>query len=153
MKNSNKEIAYLEIPKENIYLLKQNFIDFLRVNNYTCYQVRTKNPEELMNFSFIINSEQIEGRQCSEIKWELYPECFYDLLKRIDNDCNHIPLFIPQNRMANKDKVVDEDIIQDNNHGSYLKGYLHAAQKVINNGTNLIIYILWSVHDKFKWLH
>ena len=93
----------------------------------------------------------MEGAEYSEMGWEVCPEGFYDLLMRIDKDYNHPTTYITENGMACKDDNIVDEIVQDDDRLGYLKRYMEAAQRAINDGANLKGYFAWSLMDNFEW--
>lgn len=152
LKILQREFGFPEIPKEDLNLLKKNPVDFLGVNNYTRYYVNAETSKELLDFEKLIVEEKIEGREYSDMGWEVCPECLYDLLKRIDRDYNHPPIFITENGMACKDQNIDDRVVQDDDRVSYLRKYIQAAHKAMNEGVDIKGYFLWTLMDNFEWL-
>ncbi|MFX1574507.1 MAG: GH1 family beta-glucosidase [Promethearchaeota archaeon] len=139
------------IAKENLDLLHDNPIDFLGINNYSCTRVRTDKPEDTMSSRKLIVQEKLEGKQYSEMDWEICPEGFYDLLIRVDKDYSHPLIYITENGMACKDTKIEDGIVQDDDRINYLKLYLEAAHQAIKDGVNLRGYFVWSLIDNFEW--
>lgn len=140
------------IPKKDLNLLKDNPLDFLGINNYSCARVSAEKPEDLVNIRKLTKREKMKGREYSETGWEVCPEGFYDLLIQVDKEYNHPLLYITENGMACKDKNIFDGIVQDDDRLNYLKRYLEAAYRAINNGINLKGYFVWSLMDNFEWI-
>ncbi len=140
------------IPKEDLKLLKNNPIDFLGINNYSCKRVHAEKPEDLIDIETLLEQERIEGREYSEMGWEIYPEGLYDLLMRIDKDYKHPVIYITENGMAYKDDKIINGVVQDDDRLSYLKRHFEAAHQAIIDGVNLKGYFVWSLMDNFEWL-
>lgn len=162
--NVLKERFDISFPKEDISLLKSILpMDFLGINNYSCNRVGASKPEELTDFvSFLKDyvvgvtageGKKEEGREYSEMGWEICPQGFYDLLVNIDKDYNHPLLYITENGIACKDEIINNNIVQDDDRTDYLKKYLEASSRAINDGVNLRGYFVWSFLDNFEWLH
>ncbi len=139
------------IPKEDLILLQDNPIDFLGINNYSCTRVRAKKQEDTTSSLKVIMRGKVEGRQYSEMGWEVYPEGFHDLLVRVDKDYGHPLIYITENGMACKDDRFKDGIVQDDDRINYLKLYLEAAHRAIKDGVNLKGYFVWSLIDNFEW--
>jgi beta-glucosidase len=139
------------IPKEDLKLLKDNPVDFLGINNYSCTWVGADNSEELTSVNKLVKQERREGREYSVYGWETCPEGFFDLLIRVNKDYNHPSIYITENGMAAKDDIIEEGIIQDEDRLNYLKRYFEAAYRAIENGVNLKGYFIWSLLDNFEW--
>jgi beta-glucosidase len=147
---------HISIPKVNqkdLKLLEDYPVDFIGINNYSCTRIGAKipkNPTDLILLT--VKSEKTKDKEYSEMGWEICPEGFYDLLKRVDNEYNHPVIYITENGMACKDDKIIDNIIQDEDRLNYLKKYLQSAQKAINEGVDLRGYFVWSLMDNFEWV-
>ena len=141
-------------PEKDLELFKKNPVDFLGINNYFCERVGIKKEKDLDNiWKLLISLRPNIDAEISEMGWEVCPQGFYDLIKRVDKDYEHVEIHITENGMACKDKNVIEGIIQDDDRISYLKRYLKAAYDAIEDGVNLKSYFLWSLMDNFEWIY
>ena len=148
-----KNYNYAPIPEEDLNLLKDNPMDFLGINNYSCSRIGIKNKEDLNNIpKLLLPKRPKRGTEVTEMGWEVYPAGFYDLLKRVDKDYNHPLIYITENGMAAKDNNIVKNIVQDDDRVSYLKRYLEAAHRAIVDGVNLRGYFVWSLLDNFEWI-
>ncbi|MFW9993619.1 MAG: GH1 family beta-glucosidase [Candidatus Odinarchaeota archaeon] len=152
----------ITIPGEDLILLKDNPMDFLGLNNYSCNRVGVETPEEIADVATFTETylKQVtegqnkkEGIEFTEMGWEIYPEGLYDLLVRIDRDYNHPLIYITENGMAAKDDRIVDGIVQDDGRLSYLARYFTTARKAMDEGVNLAGYFVWSFLDNFEWLH
>jgi beta-glucosidase len=148
-----KQFNYAPIPDDDLEILADNPIDFLGINNYSCSRVGIKKKDDLNNIpKLLLPKRPKRGTEVTEMGWEVYPEGFYDLLKRVDKDYNHPLIYITENGMAAKDNNIVNNIVQDDDRVSYLKRYLEAAHRAINDGVNLRGYFVWSLLDNFEWI-
>jgi beta-glucosidase len=139
---------------KDLELFKNNPIDFLGINNYSCDRISIKKEKDLDNIWKMMRSFRPNiDAEVSEMGWEVCPQSFYDLLKRIDKDYDNIEMHITENGMACKDNKIVEGVIQDDDRISYFKRYLKAAHDAIREGVNLKSYLLWSLMDNFEWLY
>ncbi|MFX0125583.1 MAG: family 1 glycosylhydrolase, partial [Candidatus Hodarchaeota archaeon] len=72
---------------------------------------------------------------------------------KIDREYNHPLLYITENGIACKDEQIENSIVQDDDRIDYLKKYLEASSRAINDGVDLKGYFVWSFLDNFEWLH
>lgn len=139
-------------PRKDLELLKNNPMDFLAVNNYSCARVHARRERDLDNIAKILIPQQpSKEAEISEMGWEICPRGLYDLLKRIDEDYDLPEIHITENGMACKDNVIDGEIVQDDDRISYLKRYLSAVNNAIQEGVKIKSYFVWSLIDNFEW--
>jgi beta-glucosidase len=158
-----KEQFNIYFTEDDLSLLKSVLpMDFLGVNNYSCNRVWVSKPEDLTDVVTFLKDyvagviageeKKEEGREYSEMGWEICPQGFYDLLINIDRYYNHPLLYITENGIACKDDTIGNNIVQDDDRIDYLKKYLEATSRAINAGVNLQGYFVWSFLDNFEWL-
>ncbi len=149
-----KYFNFPSIPDEDILLLKDNPLDFLGINNYSCARVKLEKPIKKPTdfYRILLPSKPEKGVEVSDVDWEVYPNGLYDLLKRVDKDYQHPLIYITENGMACKDEIINNNVVQDDDRLSYLKRYLGAASRAINEGVNLKGYFVWSLMDNFEWV-
>lgn len=140
--------------RSDLELLKNNKMDFLGINNYSCTRIHVKRERDLDNIAKIfVPQKSSKNNEVSEMGWEICPRGLYDLLKRVNDDYNHPEIHITENGIACKDEKIDNGIIQDDDRINYLKRYLSAVYDAIQIGVNIKSYFVWSLIDNFEWIH
>lgn len=85
----------------------------------------------------------MDGRSCSDMGWEIYPEGLYDVLidfwKRYK-----IPLFVTENGIADA---------EDKFRPRFLILHMLQLQKAINSNVDLRGYFHWALTDNYEWAH
>ena len=149
-----EHFEYPSIPEEDLRLLKDNPIDFLGINNYSCTRVNLKRPLKRKSdfFKILLPGKPDKDVEVSDVGWEVYPDGLYDLLKRVDRDYDRPVLYITENGMACKDENIVDKVVQDDDRLSYLERYFEAAHRAINEGVDLRGYFVWSLMDNFEWI-
>ncbi|MFX0074153.1 MAG: GH1 family beta-glucosidase [Candidatus Hermodarchaeota archaeon] len=149
-----KNFDFPSIPDEDLQLLKDNPLDFLGINNYSCTHASLKKPiKKTADFyRILLPSKPENGVEVSDMGWEVCPKGLYDLLKRVDKDYDHPLIYITENGMACKDDIIVDKVVQDDDRVNYLQRYFEAANKAINEGVNLKGYFVWSLMDNFEWV-
>ncbi|MBN1799613.1 MAG: beta-glucosidase [Spirochaetales bacterium] len=145
----------LKIAAADYTLLKDNPMDFLGINMYSCFRPFVNSPDEVNNVEAIMrnmSSCRNENAQYTEKGWEICPEALYDLLLRVDGDYNHPVIYITENGMACKDTDVRDGVVQDDDRIRYLSDHFKAAHAAIAQGVKLKGYFVWSLLDNFEWL-
>ncbi|MFW9823951.1 MAG: glycoside hydrolase family 1 protein, partial [Candidatus Thorarchaeota archaeon] len=59
----NKKYNFPPIPAKDLNLLRNNPVDFLGINNYSCMRVEAKEPEDLTNVSKLVKQNRREDRE------------------------------------------------------------------------------------------
>lgn len=121
-------------------------IDFLAINYYSSEFVK-HHPVD----GFVDINNELSQFERTEMDWIIYPKGLYDLLLRLDNDCNKIDIIISENGAAFDDKIDENGNINDVKRMEYIKEHLIHAHKAIEKGVNLKGYYLWSLLDNFEW--
>ncbi len=110
--------------------------DFIGLNYYFHYRIRKPDFNALGRFM----SAEKEGREASDIGWEINPQGIFDAL--LDVNKYHLPIYIIENGVAASiDHQRQRFII------SYLKEVYHA----IKSGVPVKGYFFWSLIDGFEW--
>ncbi|MFX1508487.1 MAG: GH1 family beta-glucosidase [Promethearchaeota archaeon] len=154
----------ISFPDEDLSLLKSVLpMDFLGLNNYSCNRVGVSKPEDLIDIVTFLKDyvagattgedKREEGREYSEMGWEICPQGFYDLFINLDKDYNHPLIYITENGIACQDDNIVNNLVIDDDRIEYLEKYLEATSRAINAGVNLQGYFVWSFLDNFEWLH
>lgn len=63
----------------------------------------------------------------------------------------HLPILISENGMAGVNEKVEEGHVHDSYRSEYIKEYLRALKKAIEEGNEVIGYCHWSLLDNFEW--
>ncbi|MFW9866539.1 MAG: GH1 family beta-glucosidase [Candidatus Thorarchaeota archaeon] len=148
----NDRYDFPPILQEDLMLLKNNSVDFLGVNNYSCMRVEAKKPEDLTSVTKLVKRTRRKDREYSDMGWEVCPKGLFDLLISIDKNYNHPTIYITENGMACKDNIIEDGVVQDEDRVNYLKQYFEAAHRAINKGVKLKGYFIWSLLDNFEWI-
>ncbi|MFX0024008.1 MAG: GH1 family beta-glucosidase [Candidatus Hermodarchaeota archaeon] len=150
----NKHFNFPQFPDDDLQLLKDNPLDFLGINNYSCTRATLEKPikEPADFYNLLMPSRPEKGVEVTDMGWEIYPEGLYDLLNRVNKDYGYPLIYVTENGMAGKDEIVVDKVVQDDDRLSYLQRYLEAANRAINKDVNLKGYFVWSFLDNFEWL-
>ncbi|MHB1296705.1 MAG: GH1 family beta-glucosidase [Anaerolineae bacterium] len=120
-------------------------IDFLGVNNYF-RDVMRHAPGRFLDAEHL----HPEG-EYTAMDWEVYPQSFTDLLVRLHKDYQPKALYITENGCAYPDAVAEDGHVHDAKRVAYLRQYIAAAQRAIQQGVPLKGYFVWSFLDNFEW--
>jgi len=128
-------------------LLKFDF-DFIGIQNYT---------REIIKHSYlipylranIINAEK-RNVPITLMKWEVYPESIFHMLKKFDAYPEVKKIYVTENGAAFND-ILENGEIDDVKRTNYIKQYLDAILRAKSNGVNVKGYFVWSFTDNFEW--
>jgi beta-glucosidase len=81
-----------------------------------------------------------EGAELSTMGWEVYPEGFYQCMKRLKQ--YGVPVYITENGIGTDD---DEQRI------SYIVRHLNEVKRAIDEGVDIRSYLHWCQQDNFEW--
>lgn len=91
----------------------------------------------------------------TEMGWNIDPAGLYDVLVRLNDDYDGIPLVVTENGMACADRVeVGPDgvkAVHDAERISYLERHLDAVSRALETGADVRGYFAWSLMDNFEW--
>src|SRR3984885_4487841 len=132
-------------------------LDFLGLNYYCPYYVRTGDPNDLREgesplpgYPGVVNYVPSEMPRTS-MGWLIEPEGLYDALRTLDREAPRLPLYITENGCAADDYIDPDGHVNDYERVDYLEGHLDAARRAIDDGVNLAGYFVWSLTDTFEW--
>ena len=143
-KCAEKNILY-EFTKEDFEIITEK-MDFIGVNYY--YTQAAKYVKGAGRFDYEITRRNLPLTMGD---WELDPDGFYDLLKKIQSETGGTPIMITENGFSPADDRPKEKEINDDNRIEYLSLHLSQISKAINEGLNVFGYMLWSAFDNFEW--
>lgn len=119
---------------EHVPDLKGSF-DYLGLNYYSRLHVRTDFKDPGMARHIVP-----EGLPVTDMRWEIYPEGLYRLLKRYTS--LGLPIYITENGMADQSGLRRPD---------FLRGHLYAMERAVAEGANVRGYFHWALIDNFEW--
>lgn len=122
--------------------------DFLGINMYTRIVIDTKNGAR-DPFQSVID----DGKERTEMGWEVYPPSLYNLLCRLYFDYKPASLFITENGASYSDGPDAAGRVDDSRRQTYIRDHLAQARRAIDAGVPLAGYFVWSLMDNFEWSH
>jgi len=83
------------------------------------------------------------------------PDALYWGIRHISETlgCPDLPIFISENGCAAQDELTDSGEVMDSDRILYLRAYLRAAHRAIDEGYPLRGYFAWSLMDNFEWAY
>lgn len=108
--------------------------DFVGLQYYTRTVIDASSPRFLV--------PPAEGADTTQMGWEIYPEGFGQMLRRIAE--TGLPVVVTENGIATDD---------DRQRVRYLSSHLRQVKQVIDEGIDVRGYMYWSSFDNFEWAH
>ena len=115
-------------------------LDFLGINYYSRSVVSAGEPWDA----------EADGREVTDMGWEVYPQGLTELLVRLHRDYPGPPVFITENGGAFKDQMRDGRVA-DQDRTRYLQTHIAAVADAMRQGVNMGGYMVWSLMDNFEW--
>ncbi|MFI5835793.1 GH1 family beta-glucosidase [Micromonospora sp. NPDC051300] len=91
------------------------------------------------------------GVEVTSMGWPVQPEGLTDLLVRLRDDYQPVPLYVTENGAAFDDVIGADGEVDDQRRIAYLRGHLQAAHAALRAGVDLRGYFVWSLLDNFEW--
>jgi len=126
-----------------------NHLDWIGINYYS--RIVIEPTKYGMGFKIVDgyghycspNNVSRDGRPCSDMGWEIYPEGLYNVLidfwKRYKT-----PLIVTENGIADA---------EDKFRPKFLISHILQLQKAINNNVDLRGYFHWALTDNYEWAY
>lgn len=121
--------------------------DFLGINNYTRAVVADQPDNPPLN----LEHKQPEEAQYTDMGWEIYPDGLYQVLKRVHKEYAPATIYITENGAAFDDVPQADGRVVDRQRVEFLRSYLFAALRAVEEGVPLKGYFVWSLLDNFEW--
>ena len=134
-------------------------IDVLGVNYYTTSQIEGRPPSvddtawETIPWAIGVDAVRnvSRGLPRTAMGWEVDPDGFRALLRRIHDEYPPVPLVITENGSAWDDVVGADGTVDDPGRIAYLESHLGAVLEAIEDGVDVRGYLAWSLLDNFEW--
>jgi beta-glucosidase len=129
----------------------KNKADFIGLDYYRRVYVYFNRIVSLTPSKFVggvpINDLSMVDKQphniLNTLGWEIYPQGLYNLIMRIKNQWDGIPIFITENGIADK---------HDGYRAPFIVSHLQQLRKAMDDGARIIGYLYWSFMDNYEWL-
>jgi beta-glucosidase len=119
--------------------------DYLGVNYYSVGRIADAGDANFLGLEF-----QRPGTDVTAMGWEIAPDHFEHLLRRVDRDYDRPRILITENGAAFDDMVVNGHV-HDADRIRFLHDHLAAVSRAIKAGVDVEGYYLWSLLDNFEW--
>ncbi|WP_448699130.1 GH1 family beta-glucosidase [Mucilaginibacter sp. AW1-3] len=122
--------------------------DFIGLQNYT---------REIVKASFFVpyvGARLIKPEKrnvpITAMKWEVYPQAIYHIIKQFDNYPQVKKIIITENGAAFPDTIIG-GVVDDPLRLQYLKDHIAQVLRAKNEGCKVGGYFIWTLTDNFEW--
>jgi beta-glucosidase len=122
--------------------------DFIGIQNYT---------REIVKYSWwtpYLQANVIGAKErkvpYTLMKWEVYPEAIYHMLKKFQAYPNIKKLMVTENGAAFNDIVFDGKV-QDSQRLQFIQDNIRQVLRAKKEGVNVEGYFIWTLTDNFEW--
>jgi beta-glucosidase len=84
------------------------------------------------------------------MKWEVYPESIYQMLKKFSSYQNFPELIVTENGAAFND-ILEDGHVNDLHRKQFLQQHIAQILKSRYEGVNVNGYFVWTFTDNFEW--
>ncbi|MEX0811144.1 MAG: GH1 family beta-glucosidase [Chitinophagales bacterium] len=122
--------------------------DFIGLQNYTRMIARKALWPPII-WANRVKPEKL-GTELTDMKWEIYPEGIYKMLRRFQEYKGIKEIIVTENGAAFPD-VVENNAVHDHKRVQFYKDYLRNVLRAKHEGVNVKGYFAWSLLDNFEW--
>jgi beta-glucosidase len=135
------------IKDDDVNLMPFEF-DFIGIQNYTREIVKASCFTPYI-WASLVKAEK-RGVPITDMKWEVYPEAMYHMLKKFNAYPQIKKIIITENGAAFPDRVSDGRV-RDIARTNYIKDNLSQILRAKNEGLKVDGYFVWTLTDNFEW--
>jgi beta-glucosidase len=121
-------------------------LDFIGINMYS-RAVVAHDPSDARS-----GMRRVQGPgRVNSFGWEIWPPAMHQLLRRVDRDYGHKPIFITENGCADGTAPGPDGRVHDASRLDYYRTHLGQVARAIDAGCDIRGYFAWSLLDNFEW--
>lgn len=134
-----------DITDEDKQLLKEYTCDFVSFSYYSSSIATTKEDGQQTAGNLVVTTKN-PYLKASDWGWQIDPVGLRIVLNKM-YDRTHKPIFISENGLGAHDILEDGNVIHDPYRIDYLKQHFEQIDEAIEDGVDIIGYIVWGVID------
>jgi beta-glucosidase len=114
-------------------------LDFLGINHYSSHKVSASGGVESGGFPL------------TDLGWPVHAAGLHDMLLHMTKLYGRRPIYITKNGAFYRDLVTADGQVHDPKRADYLRGYIGAMHRAIQDGADVRGYFVWTLMDNFEW--
>ncbi|MFT5452254.1 MAG: beta-glucosidase [Enterobacterales bacterium] len=118
-------------------------VDYLGINYYTRTVI-----EASQDNLYEVTEPTI--KPLTEMDWEVFPQGYFDILTRLNNEYKLPPVYLTENGAAMPDQLIAGEV-QDLDRVDFFQTHFEAVHQAIEAGVDIQSYFAWSLMDNFEW--
>jgi beta-glucosidase len=126
-------------------------LDFVGLNYYSLTRVAASAKSSGVPGLNVKADWAVGPDEKTDFGWDIYPQGFYDILKRMQQVTGARPIEITENGAAYNDPPDASGQIHDARRIAYLRAHLQVLSRAIRDGVPVRAYHCWSLLDNFEW--
>jgi beta-glucosidase len=126
-------------------------LDFVGLNYYSLTRVAASSQPTGIPGLNVQSDWAVGPDDKTDFGWDIYPQGFYDILKRMHQITGNRPIEITENGAAYNNKPDANGEVHDPKRIEYLRVHLLALSRAIADGVPVRGYHCWSLMDNFEW--
>ena len=87
----------------------------------------------------------------TEFSWEVWPAAIYQMIKRIDADYGHPPIYVTENGCSYGSAPGADGRVHDDKRIEFYHGYVGQVARALDEGCDVRGYYAWTLLDNFEW--
>jgi beta-glucosidase len=132
----------------------KNKVDFIGLNYYRSIHIYHSIIVALSSAKFVggaFTNDLNEKKRCksssgfygtlNDLGWEIYPRGIYEIIMQLKDKYDK-PILVTENGIADK---------HDRYRAPFVVAHIQQIKKAIDNGSNVIGYLHWSLVDNYEW--
>jgi beta-glucosidase len=83
--------------------------------------------------------------------WEVWPAALYQMIKRVDADYGHPPIYVTENGCSYATAPGADGRVHDQERIEFYDGYVGQVGRALDEGCDVRGYYAWTLLDNFEW--
>ncbi|HXK32927.1 MAG TPA: GH1 family beta-glucosidase [Dehalococcoidia bacterium] len=121
-------------------------LDFIGINLYQRTIVRATDDTKNVGYAPVPG----DGPRTA-FNWEVWPAALYQMIKRVDRDYAHPPIYVTENGCSYPTAPGADGRVHDQERIDFYHGYVGQMARAVDEGCDVRGYYAWTLLDNFEW--